>query len=267
MLFDKIIYINLDRRQDRKKNMENIIKQHNLKSITERFPAIDGKKLDFEDIDRKLISDKAIKDAQENLRLYTTMTIGGIGCALSHHAIYKKIVDKKINRCLILEDDINLVDEFNERIKNIEENLLGLDFDLFFLGYHNTSIKYTYDYNLNFIEFNRVYGLFGYIVTLEGAKKLLNMFPLNMQIDSEISNNSNKLRILGLAPRNRIIFSEESSPYTQFGTDIQTFDTTMIKESFLDKNINIIIISQFIIICLLSYLIWTKRDIIKLRKN
>jgi GR25 family glycosyltransferase involved in LPS biosynthesis len=257
MLFDKIIYINLDRRPDRKTNVEEIIKQHNLEALTERFPAVDGKKLNFESIDKNIISDKAITDAFDNKQLYTTMTIGGIGCALSHYNIYKKIIKEKINRCLILEDDITLKNNFTELCKHLETRLESVDYDLFFLGYHNTSIKYTYRSDYDFIKFNRVYGLFGYIVTLEGAKKLLNIFPLNMQIDSEISNNSNSIKILGLQPIDRLIYSDESSVYTKFGTDIQTFDVELIKQptigKLIDKNIKIIILIQFIVICILIY--------------
>lgn len=267
MLFDKIFYINLDRRTDRKENIENIIKKHNLEKYTERFSAIDGKKLDFESIDNKLISNEAIKDAFDNKQLYTTMTIGGIGCALSHYNIYKKIINEKINRCLILEDDITIPDNFNEMCEYLEPHLSKLDFDLFFLGYHDTSIKYSYYYNYRFKQFNRVYGLFGYIVTLEGAKKLMNIFPLKKQIDTEISNYSKNINILGLPQNDRLIFSDQSSLDTKFGTDIQTYDITLIKETFFEKYIKLIFITQLVIIFILIYIISIKCDFNKGNKN
>lgn len=256
MIFDKIIYINLDRRPDRKANVENYMKKHNLEAYTERFPAIDGKKIDFEKIDKKLISDEAIQDAFNNTKLYTTMTIGGIGCALSHYNVYKKIIDENINRCLILEDDIEITDDFNDKCAYLEPHLNQIDYDLFFLGYHDSSIKYSYYYNYRFKQFNRVYGLFGYIVTLEGAKKLMNIFPLKKQIDTEISNYSSHLNIIGLPPGDRLIYSDESSVTTKFGTDIQTYDTTLIKKpSFIEKYLELILIFQFVIIILLIIMI------------
>jgi GR25 family glycosyltransferase involved in LPS biosynthesis len=258
MIFDKILYINLDRRPDRKQNVEAYIKKYNLEEYTKRFPAIDGKKIDFEKIDTKLISQEAIQDAFDNKQLYTTMTIGGIGCALSHYNIYIKIINEKINRCLILEDDIIFADDFSEKCAYLEPHLNTIDYDLFFLGYHDTSIKYSYYYNYRFKQFNRVYGLFGYIVTLEGAKKLMNIFPLKKQIDTEISNYSSHLNILGLPPRDRLIFSDQSSVTTRFGTDIQTYDTTLIKETFIEKYIKVIFCTQLVIIFTLIFIIFRK---------
>lgn len=229
MLFDKIVYINLNRRKDRNEHIKKLIKKHNLDNVAERFEAIDGRKLDLNNLDRKIISQKAINDAIENKQLYTTMTVGGIGCALSHYNVYKKIVNEKIQRCLILEDDIEIIDDFNskcEMLDNILKTTGESNFDIFLLGYHNSSLPKAEIYkNYDLVKFTNLYGLFGYIVSYEGAVKLLeNIFPLDMQIDSEISNNSDKINIIGLLPSDKLILSEPSSIYTKFGTDIQVYN-------------------------------------------
>jgi GR25 family glycosyltransferase involved in LPS biosynthesis len=235
MLFDRIIYINLDRRPDRNQNMIDLLTKHNLAHISQRFRAYDGKTLDLENINRSLITKEGIKDAKENKNLYTVLTPGGIGCALSHYSIYKKIVDENINSCLILEDDIRFSDKFEEQIK-ILENILSKDkeeYDLFFLGFHNSSLNYKYSCKINRIcMYSRIYGLFGYIVTNTGARKLLNLYPITNQIDTEISNHSDEIKILGLSYDTSIIFSDPSSIHTHYGTDIQ------IRNDILENKIN-----------------------------
>ena len=255
MLFDKIIYINLDRRPDRNENMINILKKHNLMGISERFSAVDGSNLDLNKISNKLITKKGIVDAKKSNKLYTVMTPGAIGCALSHHHVYKKIVDEKINRCLILEDDIELVDNFNEMVDDIEKNKPLPDYDLFFLGYHKSALRYPYQCERDDLcEMTRVYGLFGYIVTFAGAKKLLEIFPITRQIDSEISDNSDWINLLALEFNKTIIKSDQSSIYTKFGTDIQVRDS--IEEFNKESNYSeesILMIAIFILIGLLYY--------------
>ena len=84
------------------------------------------------------------------------------------------------------------------------------NFDILFLGYHDTSIKYIYKIINKYIEqASSVYGLFGYIVTQSGAKKLLDMFPITKQIDTEISMSLSHIDAYVVAPEYRLIFSDE----------------------------------------------------------
>ena len=229
MLFDKIIYINLKHRKDRNKNVLNVLSSvskypHDLLSMTMRFEAVYGKSLNLNLLNTDIISKQAIGDAIKNTSVYTTMTIGGIGCALSHYYIYKYIIANNINKCLILEDDISMDADFINKCIYINKQLDAekVDFDLLFLGYHDTSDKYSYKHTSTFNKFNRIYGLFGYIVSYKGAQKLLsNIFPLVQQIDSEISNKSNKINIIGVNNLNKIIISDQSDVASKFGTDIQ----------------------------------------------
>ena len=216
MLFDKIIYINLDRRPDRNLNVINQLKKVGLEKNTERFSAIDGKTLDVNKIDQTIITEDGVSFAKKGDILYTHLTLGAIGCAMSHRAIYQKIINDDINSCLILEDDITIDDKFNEKIKYIENQILNSEYDLYFLGYHPTS-----HCDLNQERFNKVYGLFGYIVTKKGAKKLLDLFPITYQIDTEISRNSDKIIIKGVKYSDMIILSDQSQYSYKFGTDIQ----------------------------------------------
>jgi GR25 family glycosyltransferase involved in LPS biosynthesis len=252
MLFDKIIYINLDRRPDRNKNMIELLHKYNLAHISQRFRAYDGRQLNLDNIDQSLITKQGINDATESNKLYTILTPGGIGCALSHHAIYKKIIDDNINACLILEDDVQFSDKFNAQL-NILENIIkrdDIDYDLFFLGFTKSALNYKHSCKINRIcSYSRIYGLFGYIVTNKGARKLLNIFPITKQIDTEISNHSDQIKILGLSYETSIIFSDQSSIHTKFGTDIQIRNDLLenkINDSKIIKNLyNIDVLNQY----------------------
>lgn len=221
-MFNKILYINLKHRQDRNDNVIEQLKKINKLNIAERVDAIYGADLDIKSLPSNLISDRGKEDAlNDKQRVYTFLTRGGIGCALSHRKTYEKIVNDNISSALILEDDITIDDSFNEKLEILNKNI-SQDYDILFLGYHDTSIKYfNKEINQYYTKPNKLYGLFGYIVTNKGAKKLLDIFPITLQIDSEIPNHFNKINAYAVTPNNRIIFSDQSSIHTKFGTDIQ----------------------------------------------
>jgi glycosyl transferase family 25 len=251
MLFDKIIYINLDRRPDRNQNVIDQLKKLNLDSMSERFSAIDGKKLNLDEIDSKIITKQGIEDAKKSDVLYTHLTPGAIGCAMSHQAIYQKIVNENIVKCLILEDDITFVDDFNKKIEELEKKITN-DYDLFFLGYHGVSQYDIINITPNNIhKFITIYGLFGYIVTKKGAQKLLDLYPITLQIDSEITNNSENIDIYGVDRDSRLILSDPSQQSYKFGTDIQVKNQDKKVENFTDNNsyIDYLVILIFIILC------------------
>ena len=223
MLFDKIIYINLKRRTDRLEHMTKLLNEYNLSQYSERLEATDGRELNLDKIDNNIITSNGIDDAKNSKKVYTVLTAGAIGCIMSHRAIYQKIVDDNINSCLILEDDVRFDavngDELMQKL-NILENNITFDYDLLFLGFSPSTLKFSHmNVNDYFYKLSRIYGLFGYIVTNKGAKKLLNMFPLSQQLDTEISNHSKFINIYSV--KKNLVLSEPSEINREFGTDIQ----------------------------------------------
>lgn len=99
--FDRVVVINLDRRQDR---MEKLGKQLDELRITyERFPAIDAQEVK---IDPKIAGTQ------------------------SHVAVWKRYLGKKI---LVLEDDALFCEDFNEKFDEYMQEL-PKDWDIFYLG-------------------------------------------------------------------------------------------------------------------------------------
>ncbi len=77
-----------------------------------------------------------------------------------------------------------------------------------------------------------VYGLFGYIVNKKIAQKLLDIFPIENQIDTDISKVFKDINVYVLPINKKIINSEESHK-AKLGTDIQVID---IEEFQTDNN-------------------------------
>ena len=99
--FDKIVVINLDRRTDR---MEKLVPQLERLGIEyERHSAVDGKELGIDPISAG---------------------------TMSHVQVLKKYQDKKI---LVLEDDAQFVDDFNEKFEEVMQTLPN-NWDIFYLG-------------------------------------------------------------------------------------------------------------------------------------
>ncbi len=107
--WDKIYIINLERRTDRKIQMEKKLKDIGLNNY-EFVNAVDGKK-------DKILNyfSKLKKENKTNI-----INSGHFGCLLSHIKVIKKAIKNNHKKIMILEDDIIFEENFIERIKNIK---------------------------------------------------------------------------------------------------------------------------------------------------
>lgn len=219
-MIDRIYYINLDRRPDRNENIIRLMNKYNLHAI--RVSAFDGSKLDINKISNNIITSKGIADAKNSKqKVYVPLTSGAIGCALSHRSIWEKIANENIRNALILEDDIRINENLYDKLE-VYKKYFPKDYDIIYLGYHDVSIKHNKgSYNDIFYKSGSVYGLFGYIVSKKGAKKLLNIFPISYQIDTVMSMYSPYMNTYMLKENYRLIYSDPSQDSKEFGTDIQ----------------------------------------------
>lgn len=119
------------------------------------------------------------------------MTPGEIGCALSHLAIYKKMIDENISYALIFEDDAvispDILKVLPELEKHIKPNQL-ITLTKCDLTYKKNRIHLYGDYYLS-IPYMVKYGSMaqtpGYIITKEAAEKILSInFPVYIPADS-----------------------------------------------------------------------------------
>jgi GR25 family glycosyltransferase involved in LPS biosynthesis len=145
--------------------------------------------------------DDKYKDAAFDLFVkYRKFSAGEIGVAFSHRAIWSEIVKNNGKNVIIFEDDVVLLENFR---KNVVELICHIpkDADITFLGVGRRRDKMVLFPNIDSIfrdldhvkgndlvariePTNLVYGMYAYIISAEGAKKLLKLtdrceFPID----------------------------------------------------------------------------------------
>lgn len=172
MLSYKIIVINLKKRIDRKNYIINLFSNLNLNSYF-FYEAIYGNNIELTLEIKNLFNGNDFSYRK-----------GVIGCALSHYNIWLNLLkDNNNDYYIIFEDDIYI----NEKLVflknfNLTNNYVKTNesLDVLFMGFHKSDNNLNFDDNidLNFIPFNNnlfnICGAFAYIITKNGANKIIN---------------------------------------------------------------------------------------------
>jgi glycosyl transferase family 25 len=178
-LLNNIWIINLDKSKDRMVKIKNNFDLYGVKY--NRFSAVYGKNVskDYLDNDVSLICKTLL------------CNYGIIGCAASHKLLWKQLVNSESNAYIILEDDIEINENFVEIINKVESYLDKFKIDYLNLNCINLGcsigeIEFTID-NYNFGKPYTPFQTNSYIITKNGATKLLNYLnKTNYHIDFEI---------------------------------------------------------------------------------
>jgi GR25 family glycosyltransferase involved in LPS biosynthesis len=171
----------------------------------ERRAAIDGKQRDNYRAD---ISDKC----------KVICTDGMVGCGLSHLYLWRHVVENKLERVLVFEDDVQLVNGYKDIFKRAIKQL-PIDWDILYFGCHGLCDKKREYGN----PFMRVFHIFkkgstdldkenifvpeyplathAYGVSYEGCKKLIRYIEkVGYHIDVCIARNQARLKIYACYP-------------------------------------------------------------------
>lgn len=196
-----VFIISLTRSADRRAMVER--QMSHLGIDFEFFDAVDGKSLP---------SDRLAK-VDFNLARETCghdLSLGEVGCAMSHINIYEVMVERNIPRCVILEDDIYVHMHFKAIVNEVINKNSS---DIVFL--HHGKAKHLPIYSslpegYRLAKYltpskNSQRGIIstgGYILTLAGAHKLLKMaYPIRMPADYLTGRLQwNKLSAAGVEP-------------------------------------------------------------------
>jgi len=200
--------INLEKDVSKKLLMQDECKKVGINPIFTN--AIYGAHLSNTEINKVYSKEDAVKYFNREL------TKGEIGTALSHLHIYKYIVDKSIPYALVLEDDVELPDNIKQ-LTNILYKLPN-DWEIVLLGHHTGRSRtidtlasvwnqYKVDNKYRCIRFAEdPFGAYGYLISINGARKLLKQFSL---IDRPIDHwNDKTVNLYGINPSFIIVNDE-----------------------------------------------------------
>ena len=177
-LFDKVFVITIEHVFNENKWQINAnlkpTASNRIERIKERlkgldyefFYGVDASKLEYDNI---IIDHNGYKKVMPQ-----NLTLGQIGCSLSHVKLYEKIANSDFDKVLILEDDCVFLPEIN----NIENymNQLPNDWGMVYLGYlPEYQVKHNFNKNIAKItqnEFQIVCGTHCISINREFAKKM-----------------------------------------------------------------------------------------------
>jgi glycosyl transferase family 25 len=146
---DKIYYINLNHRTDRRDNIERELNEFGLKY--ERFEAIE------------------------------TPGVGIYGCGLSHLAVLKLAKANNYKNVLIMEDDFTFIvskDEFEQQLSSFFD--LNIPFDVLMISYNAVEFENTEYEIINKLKFSTTAS--GYIVAQHYYDKLIELYEHAMPL-------------------------------------------------------------------------------------
>lgn len=172
----RIYMINLWRREERREKM--LLNFEALGLDVEHFPAADGKLMDEEYLKKMNIQ---FLPGYSDPYSKRPMTMGEIGCFLSHYFIWERMVEEGLQEVLILEDDIKFEPFFKQRLQVVlEEVRANRDWDLVYLGrkrLQELSEPWVDGAN-HLVRPSYSYWTLGYLISLKGATKLMEERPL-----------------------------------------------------------------------------------------
>lgn len=122
--FDKVFYINLDSRTDRRKLMEDQFKRFGIKA--ERFPAVNLTKEDNDDLVERgcTFYDDVRPEYAPRIK----------SCTLSHLTVLFRAKIMNYKNILVFEDDVIIDDGIFEELSKCVSDLEKIDWDIFYLG-------------------------------------------------------------------------------------------------------------------------------------
>lgn len=228
--FDRVFVISL-----KKSTHRHELLQKTLQGLDyEIFWGVDGTNLEIDNlINQELINTNGQKGNQ--------LTLGEIGCALSHLSVYKKIIDLNLDSALILEDDLFLNKVGRNCLNSLKGGLRELprDWELLYLGYALNNKKMSYsahfrrwvaypllslahkerfnpmkyrrrfprDFSLNLQKAGYHYRLHSYGISKAGAKKVIEFqTPIHMAADNAVSEMCTENKLNAFRLKKRIFF-------------------------------------------------------------
>lgn len=198
-----IYVVNLRRDHEKKAHMDRVAQS--LGAKFEFIDAVYGKDLSQSQVDE--VYDSSLSRSAMGREL----SLGELGCALSHLSIYQRMVNEGIETALILEDDVDVSSDLNQvlnAVRNFPE-----DWEVMLLGYYSETAtervsmanfwgKSAITPSHRAVRLVEVaFGTHGYMINLRGAKKLVNTLAKIVKPIDHYTGSGCYINMYALAPR------------------------------------------------------------------
>jgi GR25 family glycosyltransferase involved in LPS biosynthesis len=216
----RIYVINLDRQRDRwlrmVQELNNLVEVSKtpLTAIARRFSAVDARY--YKDVpdnkellvyyslaDQLFVEPNPLLERFENIKSHQIeMTRPEIAIALSHIAVWKLIAVSDRPYTLVLEDDVYFRHGFARMLDRawvelLQSHKLFPAFDMLYLSYKEarTEAPKIYISENVFKPVRGLWQLSGYVLSAQGAKKLIDMLPVRGPVDLWINHQFKELDV------------------------------------------------------------------------
>lgn len=224
------VYINLDRRGDRRESFERDWARSDLRSMRlNRFSAVDGSKVAA---DAELISAQGLEDLRRSAvtserETHFQLTRGAVGCFLSHFGVWERFAAREdLDRLWLFEDDVSLPRDLGRRVAALGPP--PADFDVLLLGFVCTKCD-AEPVRERFHRARQFHLLHAMVISRKGLRKLValrgRLFPIDQQVDAALSELTDDL----------VVYTAGTEPLVHqdngFETDIQLAMPTFASEA------------------------------------
>ncbi|XP_052221589.1 glycosyltransferase 25 family member-like isoform X2 [Dreissena polymorpha] len=175
--FDKVYMINLERRSERRVRMLHVFDILGIEA--ELIPAVDGKLINASYLSKLNIQ---ILPGFSDPVKGRPMTMGEIGCFLSHYNIWQDVVAKGYEQVVVFEDDLKFEPYFRTKLafimRTVKERVPN--WDLIYLGRKrlNRKDEVLLEGTESLVWPSYSYWTLSYLLSGRGARKLLAQEPL-----------------------------------------------------------------------------------------
>ena len=247
----KIYVVNLKRDHEKKKIMK--IKLSNILNIPYQFiEGCDGSLLDTTNMKYH------VNTSFRNPYCYNSITMGEIGCSISHYQLWERAKSDLVDFAIILEDDCDLDNNFEYYINSILNKNQIEKYDLIYLGRKNFNDNEQLmiedkENKYKLVKPNFSYWTIGYILSRNGIIKLLKSDFLNdiIPIDEflpicygESSTNypcNVKIKALAIKP---MIVKPQKNAFLKSRTESSKYYIYSFKNNFFDNKITLISVAS-----------------------
>jgi len=184
--------INLPRRLDRMEEFFKNVNNSDFEINIEKMEAVDGNSIDTSKLRLTHLAKQELKDLEINgyRSKHYQLTKGAIGCYLSHINTWKKILKTNEEYVFVFEDDAYIPKDFGYKVKRLLKH--APEFDIMLLGVMCNECLSKEKYK----RVKRFFQTHAYIIKKQCIEELLrNMFPISQQIDAQLSDLTNKIKI------------------------------------------------------------------------